>query len=32
MELVDDYYKKISKEEYEKYQFNYEEIINKNIK
>lgn len=29
MEFVDDYYKKISKEEYEKYQFNYEEIINK---
>lgn len=32
MELVDDYYKKISKEEYEKYQFKYEEIIDKKYK
>lgn len=32
MELVDDYYKKISKDEYEKYQFKYEEIIDKKYK
>ena len=32
MELVDDYYKKISKEEYEKYQFKYEDIIDKKYK
>ena len=32
MEFVDDYYKKISKDEYEKYQFKYEEIIDKKYK
>lgn len=32
MELVDDYYKKISKDEYEKYQFKYEDVINKKYK
>ncbi len=32
IELIDDYYKKISKEEYEKYQFKYEEMINKKYK
>lgn len=32
IEFVDDYYKKMSKEEYEKYQFNYDEIINKKYK
>ena len=32
MEFVDDYYKKISKEEYEKYEFDYENIINKKYK
>ena len=32
IEFVDDYYKKMSKEEYEKYQFEYEDIINKKYK
>ena len=32
IELVDSHYKKISKEEYEKYEFNFDSIINKNIK
>ena len=32
IEFVDDYYKKISKEEYEKYQFKFEDIINKKYK
>ena len=32
IEFIDDYYKKMSKKEYEKYQFNYDEIINKKYK
>lgn len=32
IELIDDYYKKMSKEEYEKYEFKYEDIINKKYK
>lgn len=32
VELVDDHYKKISKNIYEDYKFNFDEIINKNIK
>ena len=32
IEFVDDCYKKISKEEYEEYKFNYEDIINKKYK